>query len=440
MTKFSPFEVSLWYATAAPAPETTPLEGRVRADVCIVGGGYTGLTTALELARDGTRVVLLEREEIGYGGSGRNAGHCTPTFTHYSLPELRRMLGEPWAERLIARQTRANDRVGDMIQRYQIQCEWQQNGYVQAAPHKNALRGLEEKVRAYNAVGAKTRLLDRDEVEKIAGSPRFHGGWFHAEAGHLNPLGYARGLARAVMQEGGTVHTRSPVVSCKPEGGAWAVATDKGAVVADKVIFATGAYTVGGWPKLDQTFKIHKVFVAATQPLTEDERRTVLPKNTTIHDGRGDIYVYKYNAEGRIVASMFPMGRRGRNMDYTHRLMSDRLKWLHPQIRQEIRWEYFWYGELDMQYRTVPRLYGLAPGVVALTGLSGRGVPTGSMLGGILSEWARGVPEKDLSLKLEPLTAAPFYMNFGPPLTLRYYRVADWIRTRLAGADLPPHA
>lgn len=440
MTSFSPFEASLWYATAAPAPETAALEGRVRADVCVVGGGYTGLTTALELARAGVRVVLLEREEVGFGGSGRNAGHCTPTFTHYSLPQLRRMLGEPWAERLIARQTRANDRVGDMIGRYRIECEWQQNGYVMGALHRNAVHELEDLERNYNAVGAKTRVVDREEVERITGSPRFHAGWFHAEAGHLNPLGYARGLARAVMQEGGVIHTRSPVTGCRPHEGAWIVETEQGAVVADKVIFATGAYTVGGWPGLDRTFKIHKVFVAATQPLAEQERRTVLPRNTTLYDGRGDIFVYKYNAEGRIVASMFPMGRRGRDLAYTRQVMSDRLKWLHPQIREEIRWGYFWFGELDMQFRTIPRLYGLAPGVVALTGLSGRGVPTGSMLGGILSEWALGVAEKDLSLKVEPLAAAPFYMNFGPPLTLRYYRAADWLRTRLAGAPLPPHA
>ncbi|TWB57813.1 YD repeat-containing protein [Rhizobium sp. ERR 922] len=394
MTKFSPFKTTLWYATAAPAPDTTELEGTIKVDVCIVGGGYTGLTTALELAKSGTSVVLLEKEEIGFGGSGRNAGHCTPTFTHYSLPELRSMLGEPWAERLIARQTRANDRVSSMIRQYQIQCEWQQNGYVMGALYPGLMKTIEEKVRTYNAVGAKTRAIGRDEVAAITGSPRFHGGWLHEEAGHLNPLGYSRGLARAVIQEGGVIHTDSPVTGCERVAGGWAVSTLKGKVIADKVIFATGAYTVGGWPKLDRTFKIQRVFVAATQPLSDDERLSVLPRNTTIHDGRGDIYVYKYNAEGRIVASMFPMGRRGRNMDYTRQVMSDRLKWLHPQIKQEIRWEYFWFGELDMQYRTIPRLYDLAPGVVALTGLSGRGVPTGSMLGGILSEWPEACRKK----------------------------------------------
>lgn len=441
MVSFSPFDVTLWYATAASAPHTEPLSGRVQADVCIVGAGYTGLTTALELAKAGVNVVLLERQEIGFGGSGRNAGHCTPTFTHYSLHELRRMLGEPFAERLIERQTRANERVSRMIRDYQIDCEWVQNGYVMGAPHEGAMDEIRRKVETYNAVGAKTRLLCRDEVAAVTGSPRFHGGWLHEEAGHLNPLGYARGLGRAVIQERGKIFTGTTVTGCERDiGSGWKVTTDRGEVVASKVIFTTGAYTVGGWPKLDRTFKIQRVFVAATQILSEETRRTVLPHNTTIHDGRGDIYVYKYNAEGRIVASMFPMGRRGRDMAYTRQVMSDRLKWLHPELREEIRWDYFWFGELDMQYRTVPRFYDLAPGVVALTGLSGRGVPTGSMLGSILSEWALGKPENELVLKLEPLKAAPFYMGFAPKMMLRYYRLRDNISTKLAGAELPPHA
>lgn len=441
MTKrFSPFEETLWWDTASPAPMTTELEGKKTADVCIVGAGYTGLTTGIELAGKGVSVVLLEAREAGFGGSGRNAGHCTPTFTYFSLPELRRLLGEPWAERLILRQTRANDLVSALVERYQIQCEWQQTGYIQAAHRPSAISALQKKVSDYNAVGAITRFLDRHEVEELTGSPRFHGGWFHTEGGHLNPLGYARGLARALMQEGGSLHTSSPAVSVTREDGKWLVRTPRGEVLAENVIFTTGAYTVGGWPGLDRTFKIMKVFVAATQPLSPETRRSVLPNNTTMHDGRGDIYVYKYNAEGRIVASMFPMGARGGDLAYTRQVMTDRLKWLHPQFKEDIRWEYFWFGELDMQRRTIPRLYGLAPGVVALTGLSGRGVPTGSMLGGILSEWALNVSEKDLSLKVEPLRGAPFYMNFAPQVNLRYYRIKDNLMAWRDGVPLPPHA
>src|SRR3984885_14423015 len=161
MSRFSPFDTSLWFATAAPAAETEPLEERIRADVCVVGAGYTGLSTALELARKGVDVVILEAQEAGFGGSGRNAGHCTPTFTHFSLPGLRKMLGEPWAERLIACQTQANARVSDLIERYQIQCEWRQNGYVMAAARPSAVASLERKAQDYNEVGAKTRFVDQ---------------------------------------------------------------------------------------------------------------------------------------------------------------------------------------------------------------------------------------------------------------------------------------
>ncbi len=439
-SKFSPFKDTLWYATAPKAPDTVALQGEVKADVCIVGAGYSGLTTALELSRQGVSVVVLEREEIGFGGSGRNAGHCTPTFTHYSLPELRKVLGEPWAERLIHRQTRANDKVGNMIAHYEIDCEWEQNGYVQGALFPSHLKTLENHVKTYNAVGARTRMLDRDEVHEITGSSRFYGGWFHEEAGGLNALAYSRGLGRAVIFEGGRIFTGSSVTGCDRENQSWVVKTQRGSVRAEKVIYTTGAYTVAGWPKLDQTFRIMRVFVAATQPLSAASQAVVLPKRTTIQDGRGDIYVYKYNRENRIVASMFPMGARGKDPAYTRKVLSDRLKWLHPELREELRWDFFWYGELDMQRKTVPRLYGLAPGVVAMTGLSGRGVPTGSMLGGILSDWAMGVPEADLDLRLEPLSSQPLYMNFAPQAALRGYRLRDRLRATRQGAPLPPHA
>lgn len=439
-TRFSPFETTLWYATADAASAYPELEETVTADVCVVGAGYTGMTTSLELAKKGVSVALVEAQEPGFGGSGRNAGHCTPTFTHYSLPDLRRMLGEPWAERLIHRQTRANDRVSALIRDYEINCEWQQNGYFMGALTPSHIGDLKAKVETYGAVGARTRFVDPAEAAAITGSERFIGGWFHEEGGHLNPLGYSRGLARAAMQEGVRLFARSPVTGCRRDGARWRVETAKGAVLADKVIFTTGAYTVGGWPKLDETFKIMRVFVCATQPLDPETRKTVLPRNTTMHDGRGDIYVYKYNREGRIVASMFPMGRRGVDVAHTARVLTDRLKWLHPGIREDIRWDYLWWGELDMQQKTIPRLYGLAPGVAAMTGLSGRGVPTGSMLGGILSEWAMDVPAAELSLPVEPLKAAPRYMAYGPKLSLRYFRARDWLAAKASGAALPPHA
>jgi glycine/D-amino acid oxidase-like deaminating enzyme len=435
----APLEPSLWYATAAPPPDLGPLEESLEADVCVIGAGYTGLSTALHLAQDGIKVVVLEAEQVGYGGSGRNAGHCTPTFHFFSIPKVREMVGEPQASRLIERQANAANLVNTLVQRYSIDCEWQQNGYIHAAHTPSALPKLEKHNETYLALGKSTRVLDRDETARLTGSDRFHGAWFHPEGGHLNPLGYARGLARAVMSHGGRIFIRSRVTGIDASGSRWTVRTAQGRVTADKVICGTGAYTDGFWPGLERTFTIQPVFVAATQPLSDNIRRSVLPGNNTAHDGRGDLYCYKYNKEGRIVASMFPSGRRGPDPAYTRQVMTDRLRWLHPQIG-EVEWQYLWWGDLDIQRRTIPRLFQLAPGVVASLGYSGRGVPTGTMMGTVLAEWARGVPEKDLALKPETMEAAAPYMKIMPRLFQSYFRWRDNRAARRDGTELPPHA
>jgi glycine/D-amino acid oxidase-like deaminating enzyme len=433
----APLEPSLWYATAAAPPDLPALEEEIETDVCIVGAGYTGLSTALHLAPKGVRTVVLEAEEVGYGGSGRNAGHCTPTFHFHPIPRVRRMLGEPWAERLIRRQTDAANLVGRLIREHGIDCEWRQTGYLHAAHTPSALAKLEEHNRTYVAIGKATRVLDREKTRALTGSERYFGAWFHPAGGHLNPLGYARGLARAAVGQGVRVFVRSRVTGIEPRGTRWAVRTARGTVVADKVVCGTGAYTDRYWPGLERSFAIGTVFVAATQPLSDNIRKSVLPNDTTMHDGRGDIFVYKYDKAGRIVASMWPSGRRGPDPEFTRRVMTEKLRWLHPQIG-EVDWQYLWYGDLDLQPRTIPRLFELAPGVVASLGYSGRGVPTGTMMGTVLADWALGVPVQDMALKPEPLRAAPFYMDIAPRLLVAYYRWRDNRAARRDGNQPPP--
>lgn len=432
----APIEPSLWYATALPAPTTVPLDNRVAADVCVIGGGYTGLSSALHLAERGLDVVLLEAKEIGNGGSGRNAGHCTPTFHFYEIPAIRKMLGEPFASRLIARQTNAANLVFDLIRRYDIDCEGVQTGYVQAAHAPGVLSKMEARCGYYQSVGKATRLLDRDATAQLTGSPRYYGGWFHPEGGHLNPLGYSRGLARAALSLGARVFTQSPVTAIVAEAGRWRVETARGAVLAGKVICGTGAYTTGFWPGLEKSFSTLGVAVLATQPIGDNLRKVIAPNNNTVVDSRGDAMIYKYNKEGRLVTSAFVEGRRGGDIAFTKALMRDKLKWLLPQLT-EVDWQYYWLGALDMQPKTFPRLFDLAPGVVASLGYSGRGVPTGTMMGTVLAEWAMGARREDLTLPLEPLRSAPLYMNFAPRLFLAWSRFRDQRLARAGGADPP---
>ena len=439
MTKFSPFNESLWYASARPAPSTQALSGEVQTDICVVGGGYTGLTTAIELRRRGHAVVLLEAQEAGFGGSGRNAGHCTPTFSYLTIADLRKRLGRERAERLIKRQTKGADMAADFIEKYQIECEWVQNGYLQGALYPSRMKGLAKNAESYASVGSPSTMIDADEARRLTGTTRFHGGWFLRSGGHLNPLGYARGLARAAIQEGAQVFTRSRLERTERTGSKWRLSTDQGSVVCDKFIMATGAYTVGAQGLgVEKTYRIMRPIIAATNPMPDHVRATVLPYNGTVHDGRGDLYAWKYDQQGRIVSTMVSLGRRGPDVEYTKKLLMDRLRWFYPEIPESTRWDYFWRGELDMQLQTIPRLYTLGPGALACTGLSGRGVPTGTMLGGILADWAEGVPEKDLALPVESLKRAPFYMSFGPALKLYWDRVHEGAASIMDRSELPP--
>ncbi|MCB9947209.1 MAG: FAD-binding oxidoreductase [Rhodospirillaceae bacterium] len=434
----APLEDSLWYATAAPAPATHPIDGQVQADVCVVGAGYTGLSTALHLAEKGVNVAVLEAQQAGFGGSGRNAGHCTPTFHYYSIPKVRQMLGETFGPRIIERQTNGTNIAFDIIRRYGIDCEGVQTGYVQPAHAPSMLKKLEAKCRTYQEVGKAARMLDRAETERLTGSPRYFGAWFHPEGGHLNPLGYSRGLARAAMSQGARIFTDSPVTAIKPEGSRWRVETPSGSVVADKVVCGTGAYTSDFWPGLRQTFTILTVACLATEPLSDNLRKSIAPENNTVVESRSDPAIYKFDKDGRLVTSVFVEGRRGGDPAHTKTMVEARLKWILPQLG-DVTWQYYWYGDLDMQPRTIPRLYDLAPGVIASLGYSGRGVPTGTMMGTVLADWAMGVPAKDLALPLEPLKPVPFYMHVAPRALLPYYRFRDQRIARRDGVRPPPY-
>ncbi|GEO87383.1 MULTISPECIES: NAD(P)/FAD-dependent oxidoreductase [Alphaproteobacteria] len=421
---FAPLEPSLWFATASPAPETGALESAISADVCIIGAGYTGLSSAIHLAEKGTAVVVLEANVIGFGGSGRNAGHCTPTFHHHSLAGVRKILGEPFGTRFIAAQANAADLVFGLIDRYGIDCDAVRTGYVEAAHTPAVFARIDAKNADYMALGKRTQVLTKAETERRTGSQRYFGGWLHPDGGHLNPLSYVRGLARALLGLGGRIYTQSTVISIKPAGTRWQVSTSRGSVTVDKVVLASGAYSTAYWPGIDRTFARLATAAFATEPLSPELIESIVPENNTVVETRSDPASYRITADGRLVTTMMVEGRRGGNVDYTRMIASRRFEWILPQLRGK-RWEYYWYGELDMHSRTFPRLYDVAPGIAAATGFSGRGVPTGTAVGEILADWAFGISRKDLAMPMDPLTTVSPLLNLATRVALPYVRLVD---------------
>lgn len=430
---------TLWVQTACAAPETPALDSDLDVSVVVVGGGYTGLSTALHLAQAGVEVAVLEAREIGHGGSGRNSGHCTPTFhfrPDFSLANLKKRLGEERAGRLIELQTGGAEQVFGLIEKYAIDCDPVRAGCLHAAHTPSTMAVLEQKHAEYQTLSKPMRLLDAAAIAQATGSDKFHGGWLYEDAGNVQPLSYARGLAAAALQEGARVFTDSPVVSIKKSGARWRLATARGSVTADQVVIATGAYSDALWPGLRRTYAPFTLATAATEPLSEDLRRSILPDGNHLVDTRRDTFAVKYDAQGRLVSTFNVSGRRARDPEYMKRVVAGRFRWAWPQLG-DVRWQFYWPGTIDLRPDLFPRLFELAPGVVTAIGFSGRGVPTGTALGSVLADFLTGTPREELRAPLEAPSKVPPLMSLIAPRMVPYFRHLDAKAMRADGLKPP---
>ena len=220
--------------------------------------------------------------------------------------------------------TGAADQVFGLIERYQIRCEAVRNGYLRVAGAPREIAGLEHARDIYGRYGLKSRMLDAAETAELSGSPRFHGGWLLEGAGHLNPLGYARGLARAALSQGARIFPDSPVETLERDGGVWRVGTAAGAVRAKNVLLATGAYTLGPpWPKLTSSYFKVAVTGLATGPLDPELRAQVLKGNHSIVSSQGDP-VFLSLDRGQPLRHHGQKPGRPRQRSRTHEALHDR--------------------------------------------------------------------------------------------------------------------
>lgn len=405
---------ALWAATAPAAPATQSLEGEVRADVAIIGGGYTGLSCALAVALGGAKAVVLEAGVVGYGASGRNNGQVIPTLSRIDPDDVPGKIspesgGAAKGEQLVQLVADSAKFTFDLIRRHNIDCEAVQNGWIQPMHTPGRMRLAEKRVKAWAKRGAPVELLDRAGMEKITGSKFWHGGWENSTGGKLNPLAYVRGLARAAIEAGAVVHTGSPVVSVEHAGNAWRVRTESGSVLADKVVIATHAYgdsfSASLWPKLMQTVFPVRSHQMATQVYPEKVRASVLPEDHACSDSQGDLHFFRWDAHGRLVtgaALAVPLGWRVRAAARA----AARVQKVFPQLGHP-RFDYVWHGYVGITWDRLPHCHELAPGVLAFVGCNGRGVALATSIGSELAKAVLGANVADLPMPFTPLDPFP---------------------------------
>lgn len=386
----------LWEKTAPLPPATKPLSSEISADVVVVGGGYTGLSTALHLAEAGTNVVLLEANEIGFGGAGRNVGLINAGM--WVMPDdLPGELGPVHGERLLELLGNGPKLVMDLIEKHGIACELERNGTLHCAVGPEGLKEIEERARQWSKRGAPVTVLDARETERRVGSSAYAGALLDMRAGTLQPLAYARGLAHAVVKAGVAVHTGSRVTSTERHGAKWVVSTDGGKVSADWIVVATDAYSTGPWEAI-RNEQVHlPYFNFATVPLGDNLRKSVLPGREGAWDTKEVLSSFRMDQAGRLVfGSVGALRNTGLAI---HKNWARRaIRKLFPQLG-DIPFECEWYGKIGMTDNALPRFHKLAQNVVGFSGYNGRGIAPGTVFGKVLAGHILGqISEADLPL------------------------------------------
>ncbi|PKQ11825.1 MAG: FAD-dependent oxidoreductase [Alphaproteobacteria bacterium HGW-Alphaproteobacteria-1] len=365
---------NLWCKTAVDAPEAGSFQGERSVDLAVIGGGYTGLSAALTAAEQGAEVTLLEAEFVGHGGSGRNVGLVNAGL--WLPPEaVNARLGPEAGERLNAALAAAPDVVFGLIERHAMACEPVRAGTLHLAHAHKGLKDLENRAAQLATRGAPVRLLDATETARRTGSDRFHGALHDPRAGTIQPLGYARGLARAAQNAGARLHEKSPVVAVQQVGGQWILRTSGGKLRARHLIVATNAYH----QPIDQTpfpaMPIVQYFQIATEPLGDNLAGDILMNGEGCWDTGLIMTSLRRDRAGRLILG--GMGGGGRiHEDWARR----KLMQLYPRLR-DARIAHSWSGRIAMTGDHLPRIHRFGINAFAIYGYSGRGIGPGTVFG-----------------------------------------------------------
>ena len=390
---------SYYHATQNPAPELQPLDGSCRADVCIVGGGYTGLSSALHLASRGYKVVLLEARKVGWGASGRNGGHLGSGQRKDQI-SLEKMLGNATALQLWELAQEAKTVSRGLIAEYGIECDFKYG-----AAHPNHKPGFDTETRTYvehlrnHYQYHQIEFLERDEMAALVGSEGYYGGSMDYGAGHLHPLNYVLGLAHAAKQNGAILHESTSVEGYQ-EGSTIRVTTNRGTVEADSIVLACNGYL----GKLDRRLagKIMPInnFMVATEPLGEELVNEINPKDIAISDSRFVVNYYRLSADKRLLFGGGENYRQNFPEDIKSFVSKPMLE-VYPQLA-DTAIDYAWGGTLAVTLNRMPHFGRLGKhNTYFAQGYSGHGVAMATLAGKLIAEAIAGESEKfDLFGKL----------------------------------------
>ena len=414
---------SYYQATANARIAGESLKGEVSTDVCVIGAGYTGLSAAMELAQAGFKVVVLEAENIGYGASGRNGGQVCTGFSS-GQQKIVSQLGKADARKCFALAEESKALLKQRIAEHEIDCDlkW---GYLHVVPKPHLVDELKAWRDEYVELGVSgISILEKPELERKLGSTIYHGALRESGAGHLHPLNYCLGLARAAIKAGAVIYENARVRHVDT-GSNPSATTAHGKVTAKFMVIAGNAYLGRTVKRLYGRVMPVASYIVATEPLGESFAKSLIADNEAVANTNFIVDYYRRSKDHRMLFG----GRASYSTFEPPSLatyMRPRMTHVFPQLK-DVKIDYAWGGYIAITSNRIPDCGRLSPAVYYAHGYSGQGVALSGLYGKLMAEAIRGIAERfDLLAKVKHL---PF--PGGPIRTpilvaaMMYYRIRD---------------
>ena len=414
---------SYYAATANEITDFAPLRGEQSADVCVIGAGFTGVSTALHLAERGYNVHVVEANKVGWGASGRNGGQMIGGIAgeghmakHHGR-DLEDLFGElRWAGHEIIR---------ERVQTYGIECDLKY-GYVDVAIKERHMRAIHHDYERLRSAGFphEVRILSREETRAATGTDAYIGALLNMGNGHLHPLNLCIGEANAAASLGTTIYEQSPVIEIQ-RGDRPRVVTGNGSISADAVVIAGNAYHYLERELRGIMFPVNS-FIVATEPLSDDVVAAINPRDLAICDPNFVLEYYRLSADKRLLfgGRLNYFGDDPKIIEARHRRKIARH---YPQLA-DVRIDYAWGGSIGVPVTRVPQLGRISPNIFYCQGYSGHGVNVTHLTGQIMADAIAGTLERfDLFADVTPIVV-PFAHTFSTPLValgVLYYQIKD---------------
>ncbi|GAB4234720.1 MAG: FAD-binding oxidoreductase [Kiloniellaceae bacterium] len=387
-----PYPRSYYVETARELQPAPALAGEVTCDVCVVGGGFTGVATALQLAERGYKVVLLEAHRIGWGASGRNGGQLSGG-QRVDPESMEKIVGKERARLLWDLGEEAKNLVKQRIARHGIDCDLKP-GIIGAGIKPAHAKEMQDHARfmrddyGYDHI----RPLSREELRGLVASDSYHGGYLDSDAAHLHPLNYVLGLARAGREAGAVLHELSPALEIIRDQGRPGVRTAKGRVTADFLVLACNGHLGGLEPRIASTIMPINNFVIATEPLSEARAREIIANDAAVADSKYVIDYYRFSADHRLLFG----GGESYRMNYPEDiagLVRRCMLRVFPQLG-DVAIDYAWGGKVAITMNRLPAFGRLDDNILYAQGFSGQGVALTTLAGKVIAEAVAGQAER----------------------------------------------